>query len=382
MLNFSFTPEQDELRRLAREFTQKEVIPRAAQADETGQFPMDIAKKAWELGLLGYRVPKEYGGLGLGSIEDCIVAEEICSGCMGIHATLNITNLAMEPILVAGNEAQKKKWLGMLTEKLTFSSYCVTEPAAGSDVAGLQTTAVKKGRSYIVNGTKRFITGASLANYYVVFAYTDKTQKHKGMSAFIIPREARGVSVGKKENMMGQRASDTREVTFEDVEVPEENRLGAEGEAFKIAMKAFDRTRPGVAAGCVGITRAALEHSTRYAKERKAFGQSIAEFQAIQFMLADIAMNLEAARLLTYEAAWLIDNGQRNSKFASMAKAFGADMAMKATVDAVQIFGGVGYSKEYPVEKLMRDAKVTQIYEGTSQIQRMVIARSVIQEIN
>ncbi|MBI2890780.1 MAG: acyl-CoA dehydrogenase family protein [Nitrospirae bacterium] len=381
MIDFTLTPEQEALRSLAAEFAQKEVTPRAKEADETGVFPMDVAQKAWELGLIGYRIPKEYGGLGLGSIEDCLVAEELCSACMGIHATLNITNLAMEPILVAGSEDQKKKWLGPLTEKLMFAAYCVTEPAAGSDVAGIQTTARKKGNSYAVSGTKRFITGGSLASYYVVFAYTDKAQRHKGMTAFIIPRDSKGVTVGKKEPMMGQRASDTREITFEEVEVPAANRLGDEGQAFKIAMAAFDRTRPGVAAGAVGIARAALEHSTRYAKERKAFGQSIAEFQAIQFMLADMAMQTEAARLLTYKSAWLIDHGQRNSKLASMAKAFASDVAMKAAVDAVQILGGVGYSREYPVEKLMRDAKVTQIYEGTSQIQRLVIARHVIQEI-
>ncbi|MBI2059022.1 MAG: acyl-CoA dehydrogenase family protein [Nitrospirae bacterium] len=382
MIDFEFTPEQEALRGLAREFAQKEVLPRAPQADETGVFPMDVAKKAWELGLVSYRIPKEYGGLGLGSIEDCIVAEEICAACMGIHATLNITNLAMEPILVAGTDEQKKQWLRPLTEKLMLAAYCVTEPAAGSDVAGIQSTAVKKGNVYVLNGTKRFITGASLASYYVVFAYTDKSQKHKGMTAFIVPKELKGITVGKKENMMGQRASDTREISFEDVQVPAENRLGAEGEAFKIAMKAFDRTRPGVAAGAVGIARAALEYSTRYAKERKAFGQPIAEFQAIQFMLADMGMQIEGARLMTLKAAWLIDHDQRNSKLASMAKAFASDVAMKAAIDAVQIYGGLGYSKEYPVEKLMRDAKVTQIYEGTSQVQRMVIARSLIQEIN
>lgn len=380
MINFELTDEQKAIRDLAREFTQGEIVPVAAHHDRTGEFPWDVARKAFEIGLMNLNIPVEYGGGGLGLLDGCIVREELAAGCAGISSALGINGLAATPVLVAGTEEQKRRFLAPLCHELSFASYAVTEPGAGSDVAGIRTTARRVGDEYVLNGSKRFITGAGVARWFVVFTYTDREQRYQGMSAFLVPADTPGVTVGKKEDMMGQRASNTAEITFEDVVVPRENLLGREGEGFKIAMITFDKTRPGVAAGAVGLARCALEHATRYAKERSAFGQAIADFQAIQCILADMATDIHAARLLTWHAAWLGDQGKRNSLEASYAKRFAADMAMKATTDAVQVFGGYGYSREYPVEKLMRDAKVFQIYEGTSQIQRLIIARQLLRD--
>jgi acyl-CoA dehydrogenase len=290
---------------------------------------------------------------------------------------MEANNLAQAPVIVAGSDEQKKKYLRPMTEDYLLAAYCVTEPGAGSDVQGIRSIAKKSGDEYILNGSKMWITNGSVASWYFVLAYTDRDKGSRGMSAFIVDADSPGVEVGKKEKNMGQRASDTRGITFTDVSVPAANRLGAEGEGFKIAMIAFDHTRPLISAAALGLTRRALDESVKYARERTAFGKPIYTHQAISFMVADIAKDLEATRLLTWKAAWLMDQGKRNTRYAAMAKAMAADLAMRAATDAVQIFGGYGYNSEYPVEKLMRDAKIFQIYEGTSQIQRLIIAREL-----
>ncbi|MGZ3698401.1 MAG: acyl-CoA dehydrogenase family protein, partial [Bdellovibrionota bacterium] len=320
------------------------------------------------------------GGMGLGVLEGCIITEELAYGCTGIATAMEANTLAAAPVMVAGNDEQKKEFLGKrLVEEGKFAAYCVTEPGAGSDVSGIRTTAKKVGNDYVINGSKMWITNASVADWYFVLAYTDPAAKHKGMSGFVLPANTPGITVGKKEWNLGQRASDTRGITFEDVKVPEKWRLGREGEGFKIAMGAFDHTRPAVSAGAVGLARRAMDEAIQYAQTRKTFGQPIAAYQAVSFMIADMAKDIEAARLLVHKSAWTIDQGQRNTKFAAFAKAFAADMVMRVTTDAVQVFGGYGYSEEYPVEKLMRDAKIYQIYEGTSQIQRLIIAKEIFE---
>ncbi|CAN5637393.1 acyl-CoA dehydrogenase family protein [soil metagenome] len=375
MVDFNLSDEQRQMQQLARDFMRKEVAPKAAHHDQTGEFPKEICQRAWQQGLMNTHIPEEYGGLGLGVLDGCLIAEEIASGCTGIGTAMEANNLAEAPVILSGSEEQKKEFLKPMTEELQFAAYCVTEPGAGSDVAGIKTTAVKVGDEYVLNGQKMWITNAGVASWYYVLAYTDPTQGHKGMSAFIVPRDKAGITVGKKENNLGQRASDTRGITFEDVKIPKKYLLGAEGQGFKISMSAFDHTRPLVASAAVGLAKSAMEHAVRYASERETFGQSIAKYQAVSFMLADMDKDIQAARLLCWLAAWMIDSGIRNTREAAIAKAFAADTAMKVATDAVQIFGGYGYSCEYPVEKLMRDAKIFQIYEGTSQIQRVIIAR-------
>jgi acyl-CoA dehydrogenase len=323
-------------------------------------------------------VPQEHGGVGLDIVGTCVVTEEIARGCSGVATSVMCNDLGLTPILVAGSEEQKKHWLGMAAEEFKLISFCLSEPGAGSDVAGLQLHAEKDGSHYVLNGTKAWITNGGEADFYTVFATLDRTSRHKGICAFVVEREAQGLEPGKKEDKLGQRSSDTRVVHFDGVRVPESQRLGEEGQGFRIAMQTMDRTRPIIGAVAVGIARRALEESLAYSQDRKAFGSAIGEFQAVQFMLADMAKDIEASRLLTLQSAWMIDRGMRASKQSSMAKCFATDAAMKATVDAVQIFGGNGYTKEYPVEKLMRDAKLMQIYEGTNQIQRIVIARELV----
>ncbi len=379
MMNFGLSDEQKQLQELARKFAKEEIIPKAPHHDETGDFPLEITKKAWELGIMNTHIPQEYGGLGLPVLDGCIVTEELAYGCTGIATPMEANTLAASPVLVAGNEQQKKEYLGRLTAEPSFAAYCVTEPGAGSDVSGIRTTAKKVGSDYVINGSKMWITNGSVANWYFVLTYTDPSQKHRGMTGFIVPANTPGITVGKKEWNMGQRASDTRGITFEDVKVSEKLRLGQEGDGFKIAMKAFDLSRPVVSIGAVGLARRALDESIQYATTRKTFNQAIANYQAVSFMIADMAKDIEAARLLVYQCAWLIDQGQRNTKQAAFAKAFAADMAMRVATDAVQVFGGYGYSSEYPVEKLMRDAKIYQIYEGTSQIQRLIIAKEIFE---
>ena len=378
MIGFDLTQEQTALQDMARKFAANEIRPRAVECDHAGTFPEDIFEKAFGLGLMSGYIPEEYGGLGLKALDTCIIEEELAWGCSGIATSMTCNGLALTPILVAGTEEQKKRFIAPFAEKLQYASFCLTEPGSGSDAGGIATTAKREGDSYTINGRKCFITNGSYAAQYTVFASTDRSKGHKGLSAFVVPRSLPGVSVGKKEDKMGQRASDTADVLFEDVKVPSENRLGKEGEGFKIAMITLDYARPTVAAMSVGVARAAFELAMQYSKERVQFGVPIAMNQAIHFLLADMAMDIEAARLLTYKGAWLLDAGKRNTKESSFAKAFAADLAMRVTTDAVQIYGGYGYMRDYPVEKLMRDAKLLQIYEGTSQIQRMVIAKEIM----
>jgi len=376
-LSFALTDEQRMLQDLARDFSRGEMAPVAEHYDRTAEFPMPVIQKARQAGLLNINIPIEYGGGGASLVEECLVGEELAWGCSGIGTTMMINNLAAIPIIVGGSDEQKYEWLGRMVGG-QLASYAVTEPAAGSDVAGIQTTATRQGGEYCLKGSKTFISNASFSDFFVVFAYTDRAKRYKGMSAFIVERDREGFSVSKKFDKLGQRASDTAEITLADVVVPQANRLGREGDGFLIAMQVFDKSRPAVAAAAVGVAQRALDESLKYAKERHTFGVPIADHQVIAHMLADMAMNIQAARLLAWQSAWLVDQGQSNTKFAAFAKAFAADAAMKITTDAVQIHGGYGFMKEYPVEKLMRDCKVFQIYEGTSQIQRNIIARELL----
>lgn len=377
MIDFSLSEEQKALQDLARDFATQEIRKAAPHHDETGEFPRAVLQKAFDLGLMNTHVPQAFGGLGLGVLDGCIIAEENANGCTGIGTAMEANGLSQAPVIVAGSDDQKKRFLQPMTEKLSFAAYCVTEPGAGSDVQGLKTVAKKVGNDYVINGSKMWITNASVADWYFVLAYTDQAAGYKGMSAFLVPAKIDGIVVGKKEMNMGQRASDTRGITFNDVKVPVANRVGEEGQGFLIAMKAFDHTRPTVAAAAVGLARRAMEEAMRYSQERETFGKPIVKHQAVSMMIADMAKDIDAARFLVWHSAWLIDQGKRNTLQAAMAKAFCADTAMRVTTDAVQIFGGYGYSREYPVEKLMRDAKIFQIYEGTSQIQRVIIAKEL-----
>jgi acyl-CoA dehydrogenase len=376
-VSFALTEEQLALRDLAREFAEREIRPKAAEYDEHATHPADIIEKAHEVGLMNPHVPEEYGGVGLSMFDGMLIGEELSWGCAGIAVSIVANMLGAAPVVLAGTEEQKRTWLPPLVESPILCSFALTEPNAGSDVSGIQTTAVRDGDEYVLNGSKMFITNAGHAAWIVVFASTDKSQGHRGLSAFVVPTELEGVTIEKHLDKMGQRATDTSAVAFQDVRVPSENRLGEEGEGFKIAMRTLDHTRPGTAAGAVGVARAAYEHAVGYSRERVQFGQPIAMNQGVNFLIADMAAEIEAARLLTWQAAWLLDQGKRATLQSSFAKRFASDTAMKVTTDAVQIFGGYGYIKEYPVEKLMRDAKLFQIYEGTSQIQRLVIAREI-----
>ena len=377
MVGFSLSSEQLAFQKLAHEFAQCEVAPVASYHDKTAEFPWAVFNAAFDLGLVNLSVPEKYGGPGLSVLDECIVNEELSWGCPGISGVLGMNALAAIPIIIAGTEDQKQKYLRRLTSDRQIAAYAVSEPGAGSDVAAIQSTARKVGSEYILNGTKNFISNGSYAHLYVVFAYTAKDKTHDGVSAFIVERESEGITVGKKEDKMGQRASDCAQIIFEDVKVPSCTLLGSEGSAFKIAMKVFDRSRPVVATTAVGIARRAMELSVEYAKQRKTFGQEIARHQSIAFKIADMAIQIAAARLLCWQAAWLTDAGLRNTREASYAKAFAADACMQITCEAVQVFGAYGYMKDYPVEKLMRDAKGVQIYEGTSEIQRLIIAKDI-----
>lgn len=378
MVDFTLTDEQKDLRELAHSFAEKEIRPVAWELDKEGTWPQEIIDKAWEVGLMNTHVPEEYGGPGLDYLSGCLIEEELGWGCSGVGTSLVCNGLASAPLLVAASDDLKAKYLGMLTEEPKLASFCLTEPDAGSDVSSMKTTAVKKGDKYVINGSKCFITNGSHASWYTVYAKTDKDAGHRGISAFVVPRDADGVTVDKKEDKLGQRASNTATISFNDVEIPADHLIGEENKGFKIAMMTLDRTRPGVAAMGVGIAQAAFEFARDYSKERVQFGVPIAMHQAIQFMIADMATKVHAARLLVWHSASLLDSGQRNTLVSSHAKRFAADSAMEITTDAVQVYGGYGFIKEYPVEKLMRDAKIMQLYEGTSQIQRLVIAREVL----
>jgi acyl-CoA dehydrogenase len=376
-ISFALSDEQRALRELAHEFAEREIRPKAAEYDERSTHPVDVIAKAHEVGLMNPHIPEEYGGAGLSAFDGMLIGEELSWGCSGIATSIVANVLGPLPVLIAGSDEQKSEWLPPLVESPILCSFALTEPNAGSDVSGIQTTAVRHGDEYVLNGSKMFITNAGHASWFVVFASTDKTQGHRGLSGFIVPADADGVTIEKHLDKMGQRATDTSAIAFQDVKVPARNRLAEEGDGFKIAMKTLDFTRPGTAVGAVGVARAAFEYAVDYARERIQFGQPIAMNQGVNFLIADMAAEIEAARLLAWQAAWLIDQGKRATLQSSFAKRFAADTAMKVTTDAVQIFGGYGYIKEYPVEKLMRDAKLFQIYEGTSQIQRLVIAREI-----
>jgi acyl-CoA dehydrogenase len=377
VVDFTLSDEQKAMREMAHDFAEKEMRPVAWEYDKEGTWPQPVLEKAWELGIMNSHIPAEYGGPGASSLEGALIEEELGWGCSGIGTSIACNGLAAAPITIAGTEAQKKEWLGRLTEAPLFASFALTEPDAGSDVSGMKTTATKRGDKYVINGSKCFITNGEYANFYTVFAKTDKEAGHRGISAFIVPRDA-GVVVDKHEDKMGQRASNTATITFPEVEVPAENLLGEENKGFKLAMQTLDTTRPGVAAMATGIARAAMEFCIEYSKERVQFGVPIAMHQAIQFMIADMATKVHLARLATWNAAVLMDQGRRWTLESSHAKRFAADICMEVTTDAVQVFGGYGFIKEYKVEKLMRDAKIMQLYEGTAQIQRLVIARETL----
>jgi len=376
-MEFAFTEEQEELREMVKEFVEKEITPFAEEMDRNNAATPDLFKKAADMGLLNVIVPEEYGGPGLDSVTVAMIYEELGKGCAGIATSIAANSLASYPVLLKGNDEQKKTLCDLLNSG-GLAAFALTEPGAGSDAGGVATKAVKDGDHYTLNGNKIFITNGGLADTYLIFANTRKSGGIRGLTAFVVPRNTPGFSIGKKEDKMGIRPSNTCELILQDVVVPESARVGREGEGFRIAMNTLDSARPFVAAVSVGLAQSALDIAAKYAKERRQFGQPIASFQMVQAMIADMAMKVETARLLVYKACWLRDQGLEFSKEAAMSKCYAGDVAMQVTTDAVQIMGGYGYSKEYPVEKKMRDAKIMQIYEGTNQIQRLVIANKIL----
>ncbi len=375
-MQFELTEEQAMIRQLAHDFARQEIAPLAAQADRDQRFHLPLQQQALELGLLNIAMPEAYGGMGLGALEVALVTEQLCRACLGLGTALCVNALAAEPILLAGSETQKQQWLPRLAQG-EFASFALTEPGAGSDAAGIRTSAVRQGDGYVLNGSKIWISNASLASFFVVFAKTDPAAGHKGISTFIVERDSPGLTVGEPLGKLGQRAAPTCEVFFDQVQVPLSNRLGAEGEGFALAMRTFDQSRPMVAAFGLGLVQRCIDEALPYATGRQSMGQRLIDHQAVAHKLAEMQIRLEASRLLTYQAAWLADQGQRNTLQASVAKAYTSDAAMWAATEAIQILGGMGYSTEYAVEKLFRDAKVLQIYEGTSEIQRSIIAREM-----
>lgn len=377
-ISFNMSEEQQMLRDMAHDFAKNEIRPVAEHYDTSMEYPWEVIKKAHELGLVSTHISEDQGGMGLSALDGLLIAEELAWGCTGIGTALEANGLAQQPVILGASDALKKKYLAPMVDEPRMCAYAVTEPGAGSDVQGMKTTAVEAKDKYILNGSKMWITNAGVADWMFVVALTDPSKRASGgMTAFIVEREWDGVIIGKKEINMGQRCSDTRGVTFEGVEIPKENVIGRVGDGWKLAMAAFDYTRPAVACAAVGLARAAMEHAMTYATQRKAFGKPLFAHQAIAFMIAEMSMNIEAGRMLCWKSAAMKDAGQRNTMEASHAKAFCADMAMKVATDAVQVFGGYGFNVEYPVEKLMRDAKIFQIYEGTSQIQRLIISREL-----
>lgn len=378
-MDFALNEEQLELQEMVREFVEKEITPYAAEMDAENHMRDGLIDKADEMGLLNVIVPEELDGPGLDSISVATIYEELGKGCAGVATSLAANSLATVPVLLAGTDEQKKMYCDILNNG-GLAAFALTEPGAGSDAGGVSTRAVhnKEEGTYTLNGTKMFITNGGLAEIFLVFANTRKTGGIRGLTAFIVPKDTPGFSVGKKENKMGIRPSNTTELVLQDVVIPESYRVGREGEGFRIAMNTLDSARPFVGAVSVGIAQAALDCAVKYAKERRQFGQPIASFQMVQGMLADMAMKVETARLMVQKACWMRDQGMEFSKEAAMAKCYAADTAMQVTTDAVQVMGGYGYTKEYPVEKMMRDAKIMQIYEGTNQIQRLVIANKLL----
>jgi len=356
------------------------MAPHAAECDKTARFPEEIYRKAYELGLMNLNVPSEYGGSGLGVFEQCLLVEELAYACGGMTTSIIANCLALEPILLGGTPEQRQRFLAPFCAEYHLASFCLTEPTGGSDAAALRTRARRDGDHYVLDGEKCFITNAPHASLYTVFATVDPEKRTKGITAFVVPRSARGVAPGRDEEKMGHRASSTSTVRFEGVEVPEADRLGAEGEGFAIAMRTLDQTRTPIGALATGIAQAALDHAAAYSLKRVTFGKPIAEHEAIQIKLANMAQAVRAARLLTWNAAWTIDGGRKGTLESSIAKCFASDAALHVADEAIQTFGGYGYMKEYPVEKLLRDAKLTQIYEGANEIQRTVIARELLRE--
>ncbi len=380
-MDFGLTEEQKMLQRMVRDFADKELEPVAAQIDESEEFPAENVRKMGELGLFGVSIPEEYGGSGGSSIDVAIVGEELARVCAST-ATIFLASLSLAcyPVFKFGTEEQRQRFVTPHATGEKIMAFALTEAGAGSDVASMETTATRKGDGYVLNGTKLFITNGAEAEIIVAFATIDKSLRHRGITGFIVEKDTPGFSVGKKENKLGIRATSTVELIFEDCYVPLENRLGEEGQGFRVALEAIDSSRTTVAAQGVGIAQGAMEHAINYAKERQQFGQPIANFQAIQWMLADMATRIEAARLLNYKACYLKDQGLPFLKEAAMAKVFAAETAMAVTTKAIQIYGGYGYTKDYPVERMFRDAKITEIYEGTSEMQRMTIARQLLRE--
>jgi len=378
-MNLDLTPEHVAIRDMVREFASKEIAPAAAGHDRTREFPHENVKKCAELNLMGVMIPDEYGGSGLDTVSYTLIIEELSRACASTGVIVSVNNsLFLHPVEAFGSEEQKRRFLPPHAKGEKLGCFCLSEPNAGSDAGNQETNAVRKGDAYVLNGTKNFITNGVAADTALVFASTDRSKKHHGVTAFLVEKGTKGFRLGKDEVKLGITCSGSVEMVFEDCAVPAGNRLGEEGQGFKIAMSTLDGGRIGIAAQAVGIARAALEDATRYARERKAFGKSIGEFQAIQFMLADMATEIDAARLLTHRAAWAKDQGGRYSTEAAQAKLFASEAAMRATVKGVQIFGGYGYMNEYPMERYFRDAKITEIYEGTSEIQRLVIASSLM----
>jgi acyl-CoA dehydrogenase len=378
MIDFSLNEEQLALQAMAREFAQKEMKPNAARYDQGHEFPEEVMQKAFEAGFISCNIPQEYDGGGLKELDIAIISEELAAGCAGMFTTIMASSLAFTPIILFGSDEQKRKFLTPFTKKMSLAAFCLTEREAGSDASSLKTTAKKAGSEYVINGSKCFITNGGIASLYVVFANAAPEKGPRGVSAFIVPRETPGIVIGKEEDKMGHRASNTTEIFFEDVKIPEENILAKEGLGFLVAMKTLDKTRASVGAAGVGVARTALEYAIDYAKTRLQFGKPIATFQNTAFKIAQMAMEINAARHLVWHSAWLMDQEKACGKESAMAKCFGSDVAMRTTVDALQILGGYGYMKDYPMEKLMRDAKLLQIYEGTNEIQRLVISREII----
>ncbi|MBS7267509.1 MAG: acyl-CoA dehydrogenase family protein [Candidatus Freyarchaeota archaeon] len=381
MVDFELSEEQIALREKARKFALEEIIPVSSKYDKSGEFPLPIYKKAFKAGLMNLGIPKQYGGQGYGSFESVLVVEEIAAADPGIATSMYANDLGAEPIILAGTEEQKRRFLTPLTKELKFISFATSEPGMGSDVAGIKATYERQGDEYILNGNKFWITNGNFASYYVIFARLKGTKRHEGLSAFVVPRESEGLSTGKPLDKLGHRASDTGAVILKNVRVPAENRLGEEGVGFLLAMGTFMRTRPAIGAFATGLARSAMEYAINYAKQREAFEHKISSFQAIQHMVADMYARIEAMRLLTWKAAWLVDRGDRDANTAaSVAKLVGSEDAMKIAIDALQVYGGRGYLENYRIAKLFRDAKLFQIYEGTSQIQRYVISRYLFKE--
>ncbi len=356
------------------------MAPKAAECDRSGRFPEEVYRKAWELGLMNLNVPTDYGGSGLSLLDQCLIVEELAHACGGMTTSIIANCLALEPILLGGSPEQRSKWLAPFCAEYHLASFCLTEPSGGSDAAALKTRARKTGSEYLLSGEKCFITNGPHASLLTVFASLDPSLRSKGIIAFIVPADAPGVTRGKDEDKMGHRASSTSTVRFEEVRVPEAQRLGAEDEGFSIAMRTLDQTRTPIGALATGIAQAALDHAARYSLARQSFGKPISEHQAIQIKLANMAQAVHASRLLTWQAAWTIDHGQAGTLDSSIAKCFASDAALRVADEAIQVFGGYGYMKEYPVEKLMRDAKLTQIYEGSNEIQRIVTARELLRK--